>query len=35
VVGIDNLSKYGEVTRSFENDSNYKFVNGDVQNVEL
>jgi len=35
VIGIDNLSKYGDVTRSFDTDSGYKFVNGDVQNVEL
>jgi UDP-glucose 4-epimerase len=35
VIGIDNLSKYGDVTRSFESATNYKFVNGDVQDVEL
>jgi nucleoside-diphosphate-sugar epimerase len=35
VVGIDNLSKYGEVTRSFDTQSNYEFVHGDVSNVEL
>lgn len=35
VIGIDNLSKYGDVTRSFDTDSGYKFVNGDVQDVEL
>jgi len=35
VVGIDNLSKYGEVTRSFDIQSNYEFVQGDVSNVEL
>jgi nucleoside-diphosphate-sugar epimerase len=35
VVGIDNLSKYGEVTRSFDTQSNYEFVHGDVINVEL
>jgi nucleoside-diphosphate-sugar epimerase len=35
VVGIDNLSKYGEVTRSFDTQSNYEFVQGDVSNVEL
>jgi nucleoside-diphosphate-sugar epimerase len=35
VIGIDNLSKYGDVTRSFDTDSMYKFVQGDVQDVEL
>ena len=35
VVGIDNLSKYGDVTRSFDTDSGYTFVNGDVQDVDL
>jgi nucleoside-diphosphate-sugar epimerase len=31
VVGLDNLSKYGEVTRSFDHDSNYKFIPGDAR----
>ena len=35
VVGLDNLSKYGEVSRSFENQPNYKFINGDARDVEL
>ncbi len=35
VIGIDNLSKYGDVTRSFNSAANYEFVNGDVQDVEL
>jgi UDP-glucose 4-epimerase len=35
VIGIDNLSKYGDVTRSFDSATNYDFVNGDVQDVEL
>jgi UDP-glucose 4-epimerase len=35
VIGIDNLSKYGDVTRSFDTASNYEFVNGDVQDVTL
>ena len=35
VIGIDNLSKYGDVTRSFDSALNYDFVNGDVQDVEL
>ena len=35
VIGIDNLSKYGDVTRSFDSALNYEFVNGDVQDVEL
>ena len=35
VIGIDNLSKYGDVTRSFDSATNYEFVSGDVQDVEL
>ena len=35
VIGIDNLSKYGDVTRSFDSATKYEFVNGDVQDVEL
>ena len=35
VVGIDNLSKYGEVTRSFDNNPNYRFVLGDVEETKL
>ncbi len=35
VIGIDNLSKYGDVTRSFDSATNYDFVNGDVQDVGL
>jgi UDP-glucose 4-epimerase len=35
VIGIDNLSKYGDVTRSFDSDTGYRFVNGDVTDVEL
>jgi UDP-glucose 4-epimerase len=35
VIGIDNLSKYGDVTRAFDSASNYEFVNGDVQDVTL
>jgi nucleoside-diphosphate-sugar epimerase len=35
VVGIDNYSKYGRVAKSYDNHPNYKFVEGDVTNVEL
>jgi nucleoside-diphosphate-sugar epimerase len=35
VIGLDNLSKYGDVTRSFESESRYKFVNGDARDVDL
>lgn len=35
VIGVDNLSKYGDVTRSFDTNAEYKFVNGDVQDVGL
>ena len=35
VVGIDNLSKYGKLVRSFSEDSNYKFIQNDVKDKEL
>ena len=35
VIGIDNLSKYGESSKSYDNNSNYTFVNGDVKDLEL
>lgn len=35
VVGVDNLSKYGRVSRSFDSNENYKFVQGDASDVQL
>jgi nucleoside-diphosphate-sugar epimerase len=35
VVGIDNLSKYGEIVRNFDNNKNYTFVKGDVKDTNL
>ena len=35
VIGIDNLSKYGETARSFEHNSNYEFIKGDAQDADL
>ena len=35
VIGIDNLSKYGDVSRPFDSAANYEFVNGDVSDVDL
>lgn len=35
VVGIDNFSKYGEITRSYDTNPRYKFVRGDCKDVEL
>lgn len=35
VVGIDNFSKYGKVTRSFDNHPHYQFVEGDAKNIPL
>jgi len=35
VIGIDNFSKYGESARSYEKNSNYLFVKGDVKDVKL
>lgn len=35
VIGIDNLSKYGEVEKSYDNNPKYKFIKGDAKDVEL
>jgi nucleoside-diphosphate-sugar epimerase len=35
VVGIDNLSKYGEVTKSYDDNPDYTFVEGDCRDVGL
>jgi nucleoside-diphosphate-sugar epimerase len=35
VVGVDNLSKYGTVTRSFDGHAGYRFVQGDAKDVNL
>jgi len=35
VVGIDNFSKYGEITKSYDDHPNYKLVRGDVKNTDL
>jgi len=35
VVGIDNFSKYGKVKKSYDNNPNYKFIEGDAKNLEL
>ena len=35
VVGVDNFSKYGPVTRSFDNDPRYRLVEGDAKDAEL
>jgi nucleoside-diphosphate-sugar epimerase len=35
VVGIDNLSKYGPVQKSYDNHPNYKFIRGDAKDVSL
>jgi UDP-glucose 4-epimerase len=35
VIGIDNFSKYGSVTKSYDSNPNYELVVGDVQDVEL
>ena len=35
VVGIDNLSKYGRVTKSYDSDANYTFVEGDCRDIDL
>jgi len=35
VVGIDNYSKYGKVTKSYDNHSNFRFVEGDAKDIPL
>ncbi|MFH1309434.1 MAG: NAD(P)-dependent oxidoreductase [Candidatus Omnitrophota bacterium] len=35
VIGLDNLSKYGEVTKTYDKDPNYRFVKGDAKDVNL
>src|SRR5205807_157031 len=35
VVGIDNFSKYGPVTHTFDHDPKYRLVEGDAKDVEL
>lgn len=35
VVGLDNYSKYGPVSKSYDNDPNYRFVEGDARDVDL
>jgi UDP-glucose 4-epimerase len=35
VVGLDNYSKYGRVQRSYDDHPRYRFVEGDVRDVEL
>jgi nucleoside-diphosphate-sugar epimerase len=35
VIGLDNLSKYGDVTRTFDAEAGYSFVNGDARDVDL
>ncbi len=35
VVGIDNYSKYGPVTRSYDSNPDYEFTEGDVRDVGL
>ena len=35
VVGIDNFSKYGKVTKSYDENPNYEFVQGDARDVDL
>jgi len=35
VVGVDNYSKYGPVTHSYDGDSGYRFVEGDARDTDL
>lgn len=35
VIGIDNFSKYGKIKKSYDNNPNYHFTEGDAKNTEL
>jgi nucleoside-diphosphate-sugar epimerase len=35
VIGLDNLSKYGRVLRSYDDNPNFRFVEGDARDVDL
>jgi UDP-glucose 4-epimerase len=35
VVGLDDLSKYGSVAKSYDGDSGYRFVEGDARDIDL
>ncbi len=35
VVGLDNYSKYGRVTKSYDSHTRYRFVEGDAKNLDL
>lgn len=35
VVGVDNYSKYGRVSRSYDTNPNYQFIEGDARDAEL
>src|ERR1700757_3152691 len=35
VVGVDNFSKYGPVSRSYDSDPRYRLVEGDAKDAEL
>lgn len=35
VVGIDNFSKYGKISKSYDSHPSYNFIEGDVKNVGL
>jgi UDP-glucose 4-epimerase len=35
VVGVDNFSKYGKVTKSYDDDPGYRLVEGDVRDTDM
>ena len=35
IVGVDNFSKYGEITRSYDGHPRYRFIQGDAKNMKL
>ncbi len=35
VIGVDNLSKYGRIAKSYDDHASYRFVEGDARDVDL
>ena len=35
VVGVDNFSKYGKISKSYDSNPNYRLVEGDARDVDL
>ena len=35
VIGLDNETKYGKLSKSYDNNKNYKYVYGDAKDINL